>query len=179
MAELATLARPYANAIFEVAKQDRLLDQWSRSLAFLAAAASEESVAAVLESPAVTDEQKAHTLAEVCGAEVSDKGRALVAVLARNNRLPLIEEIREQFDSLRAEEERTLDVEVVTAFELTETERQQLTESLKRRFDRDIQLTSTLDSSLVGGAIIRAGDTVIDGSVRGKLDKLAETLQRV
>lgn len=179
MAELATLARPYANAIFKIGKQDRTLEAWSRTLAFLAAAANEDNVRRVLESPTVTDEQKAHTLAEVCREELSDKGRAMVAVLARNRRLPLLAEITEQFEALRAEEERTLDVEVIAAFELGAEQREELVQSLKRRFERDIELTSRVDPDLVGGAVIRAGDTVIDGSVRGRLNKLAEALQRV
>jgi F-type H+-transporting ATPase subunit delta len=179
MAEEATLARPYANAVFGVAKQDRLLDQWSRSLAYLAAAAAEEGVRQIIESPSNTDEQKAHALAEICGEELGDKGRALVGVLARNRRLALLDEIQKQYEALRAEEERTLEVEVVTAFDLSDAQRSQLVDGLKRRFERDIELSSRVDKGLVGGAIIRAGDTVIDGSVRGKLDKLAETLQRI
>ena len=103
----------------------------------------------------------------------------MISVLARNDRLGLFTEINAQFESLRADEERTLEVEVVAAYELTPAERQQLIDVLGRRFEREIQLSSRVDTSLLGGAIIRAGDTVIDGSIRGKLDKLSETLQRV
>lgn len=179
MAELATLARPYANAIFDIARQDRLLDRWSRSLGFLASASADENVRGLLESPSATDEQKAHTLAELCGDELGDKERGLIAVLARNGRLALFAEIHAQFEALRAEEERVLEVEVVAAYELLEDQRQELIDALGRRFEREIQLSSRVDTSLLGGAVIRAGDTVIDGSVRGKLDKLSETLQRV
>ena len=179
MAELATLARPYANAIFDIAKQDRLLDRWSRTLAFLTSASADENVRRLLESPSASDEQKVHTLAQLCGDDLGDKGRALISVLARNDRLGLFAEIGEQFEALRADEERTLEVEVVAAYELTPDQRQQLIDALGRRFEREIQLSSRVDTSLLGGAIIRAGDTVIDGSIRGKLDKLSETLQRV
>lgn len=179
MAELATLARPYAHAIFDIAKQDRLLDRWSRTLAFLAVVSADESVRSVLESPSATDEQKAHLLAQLCGDELGDKGRALISVLARNDRLAMFAEINAQFEALRAEEERILEVEVVAAYELSSDQRQQLLDALGRRFEREIQLSSRVDTSLLGGAIIRAGDTVIDGSVRGKLDKLSETLRRV
>jgi F-type H+-transporting ATPase subunit delta len=179
MAELATLARPYANAIFDIAKQGRLLDRWSRTLAFLTSASADENVRRLLESPSTSDEQKVHTLAQLCGDDLGDKGRALISVLARNDRLGLFAEIAEQFEALRAEEERTLEVEVVAAFELTPDQRQQLIDALGRRFEREIQLSSRVDTRLLGGAIIRAGDTVIDGSIRGKLDKLSETLQRV
>ena len=179
MAEFATLARPYAHAAFDIAKQDRLLDRWSMSLAFLASALADEQVRALIESPSATDEQKAHTLARLCGDDLGDKERALIAVLARNNRLGLFAEISAQFEALRADEERILSVEVVAAYELAADQREQLIDALGRRFEREIQLTSRVDTSLLGGAIIRAGDTVIDGSVRGKLDKLSETLQRV
>ena len=179
MAELATLARPYAHAIFDTAKQDSLLDRWSRSLALLAAASADERVRRLLDSPSATDQQKAYALAQVCGDELGDKERALISALADNGRLGLFAEIGAQFEALRAEQERTLEVEVIAAYELLPDQRQQLLDALGRRFEREIQLSSRVDASLLGGAIIRAGDTVIDGSVRGKLDKLSETLQRV
>ena len=91
----------------------------------------------------------------------------------------MLGEISAQFETLRAEEERTLDVEVVAAYEMSAEQRAQLIDALQSRFEREIQLTSRVDNDLLGGAIVRAGDTVIDGSVRGKLDKLSETLQRV
>ena len=179
MAELATLARPYAHAIFDTAKQDRLLDRWSRTLALLAAASTDNSVRQLLDSPATTEVQKAHALAQVCGDELGDKERALLSVLAANGRLTLLGEINAQFEALCAEEERTLEVEVIAAYELSPDQHQTLLEALGRRFECEIQLSSRVDAGLLGGAIIRAGDTVIDGSVKGKLDKLSETLQRV
>jgi F-type H+-transporting ATPase subunit delta len=182
MAEFATLARPYAHAIFKIAKQDSLLDRWSRTLAFLAAASADESVRRLLESPSTTDEQKVYALAQLCGDggdDMGEKERELISLLARNGRLDLFTEIDAQFEALRAEEERTLEVEVVAAYELSQDQRQHLLDALRRRFEREIQLSSRVDANLLGGAIIRAGDTVIDGSVRGKLDKLSETLQRV
>jgi len=99
-------------------------------------------------------------------------------VLARNKRLHLLPEISAQYEMLRAQAESSLDVEVVSAYPLDDAERSRMVEVLKRRFERDIQLTSRVDANLMGGVVIRAGDTVIDGSVRGKLEKLAETLQR-
>jgi F-type H+-transporting ATPase subunit delta len=102
----------------------------------------------------------------------------LLEVLARNKRLQLLPEISKQYEMLRAQAEKSLEVEVISAFALEESERQRLVETLKKRFEREIQLTSRVDEQLMGGMVIRAGDTVIDGSVRGKLEKLAETLQR-
>jgi F-type H+-transporting ATPase subunit delta len=178
MAELATLARPYANAAFDVAKGDGELDRWSRMLALLATAANDEKVQVLLATPEVEEVQKAYKLAEICGPELNDRGKRFVQVLAGNKRLTLLPEIQEQFEALRAEEQATLDVTVTSAYPLAEQELARLKSALSRRFDRDVSMVSEVDASLIGGAVIRAGDTVIDGSLRGKLDKLAESIQR-
>jgi F-type H+-transporting ATPase subunit delta len=178
MAEIATIARPYANAVFQLAKERRALDEWSRQLRLAAAVAAQPEIVEIIESPAATGAQKSNVVAGVCGDDLSREGKQFVQVLARNKRLHLIGEISAQFEALRAQEEASLDVEVVSAFELSEAEHRRLVEALGRRFSREIQLTARVDESLIGGAIIRAGDTVIDGSVKGKLEKLAETLQR-
>jgi len=179
MAELATLARPYANAVFGLARREKRLDQWSRMLEYLATAASAEPMARLLASPAVSADAKAYRLADVCGDVMTDAGRSFVNVLAANRRLDLIGEIRTRFEELRAEEEKVLDVEVISAYDLTDMEAQRVIDSLKKRFDKEIQLSSRVDESLIGGAIVRAGDMVVDGSVRGKLEKLSEALTRV
>ncbi len=179
MAEIATLARPYANAVFSLALRARALDVWSRRLGILAAAAEEERVRALLDSPAVPAEQKAFSLAEVCGDEVDQRVRNLLLVLARNGRLPLLGEISRCFDELKAAEEHNLDVEVLSTLPLTESQTERLREALQTRFGKkDVRLVSDVDPNLLGGAIVRAGDTVIDGSVRGRLDKLSESLAR-
>jgi F-type H+-transporting ATPase subunit delta len=178
MAELATLARPYANALFDLAKADKSLEQWSRMLAYLAAAASADKVRQLLESPDLAAELKAQRLIDLCGEELSDRAKNTVRLLARNKRLGIIGEIRAQFEERKAEEERILEVEVVSAYELTAEQSNKLREALQRKFDREVNLTGRVDPHVLGGAIIRAGDTVIDGSIRGRLDKLAESLQR-
>ena len=178
MAELATMARPYAKAVFEVARNDGELDRWSRMLAMLAAAVEEEKVRTLLTAPEVEEAVKAHKLAGLCGDELSDRGRRFLLVLAGNHRLALLPEISEQFEALRAEEQATLDVMVASAFELSGEELDRLKSALASRFDREISISTEVDTSLIGGAVIRAGDTVIDGSVRGRLNKLAETIQR-
>ena len=179
MAELATLARPYAHAVFDIAKAGARFDAWSRALALLAAAVAEPQMRNLLASPQRSSEQKAHALIEICRAELDDRGRRFVHVLARNKRIELLPEIRAIFETLRAEQEKILEVEVISAHELAEGERDALVGSLARRFDREIQLSTKVDANLIGGAVVRAGDTVIDGSVRGKLQKLSEALLRV
>ncbi len=178
MAELATLARPYANAVFATARDDGALERWSRMLGFLAAAAREPDVRRLLDAPDVSDEQKAFRLADICGDELNDKARKLVQTLARNKRLGLIDEILEQFELKRAQDEQTLEVEVVTAYPLSDEHAARLKQALGDKYAKEVNLYSVVDEHLIGGAIIRAGDTVIDGSIRGRLNKLAESLQR-
>ena len=119
---------------------------------------------------------KAFRLAEVCGEELDDRGKKFLQSLADNDRLGLVGEIRTQFETLRAEEEKSLDVEVISAYALSEAESERLRSALNRKFAKDISIQTRVDESLIGGALIRAGDVVIDGSIRGKLNKLAETL---
>jgi F-type H+-transporting ATPase subunit delta len=175
--ELATRARPYANAIFAVARDDGTLDAWSRSLRVLAAAAAAPQVRQMLSMPTVGAKEKAAFLADVCEGELNEKSRQLLDVLAQNQRWDLFDEISVQFERLRAEAQRAIDVEIVSAYELSESQQQGLVESLRRRFDREIRMTMKVDAKLLGGVVIRAGDTVIDGSVRGRLAKLSESLQ--
>ncbi|MCZ6853123.1 MAG: F0F1 ATP synthase subunit delta [Gammaproteobacteria bacterium] len=176
MAETATLARPYANALFDVAKGERDLERWSRMLKNLGSAAEHPKVKLLLEAPDVANEQKAFRLIEVCGDELNDRARKFVQVLAINKRLSLLGEIGQQFEVLRALEEQNLDVEVVSAYPLSEAEAEHLAGVLRDKYEKEVTLTSRVDPTLLGGAIIRAGDTVIDGSVRGKLEKLGESL---
>jgi F-type H+-transporting ATPase subunit delta len=178
MAEQATLARPYSKAVFELAKAQGRLDAWARVLELLAAVVAEEPVRRLLDSPELTDTAKAQRLIRICGEDIDDRGKALINLLAVNKRLGLIGELREQFDVLKAQEEQVLDVEVVSAYELTSAQADMLREALQRKFQREVSMTSRVDTGLVGGALIRAGDTVIDGSVRGRLAKLVEALQR-
>ncbi len=179
MAELATLARPYANAVFDIAKDEKRMEAWSKALAYLAAAVTTPSIRELLATPNTTSEAKAHKLTEIVGDELDHRGRRFVAVLARNKRLGLLPEIAAQFEALRAEQERTLEVEVISAHPLSPEDEQRLVDALAKRYEREVQLTARVDANLIGGAIVRAGDTVVDGSVRGKLEKLSETLLRV
>ncbi len=179
MAELATLARPYGNAAFSLAKKAAALARWSRLLSVLGAAVAEARVRSLIESPDLAGEVKAHRLAELCSDEIDDLGRRFLQVLADHGRLPLLAEVHRRFEVLRAAEERKLDVEVQSARPLTEGQQEALKTALKARFDKEVMLSSIIDESLLGGTVIRAGDMVIDGSARGRLNRLAESLARV
>ena len=176
MAELTTLARPYAKAAFEVAVADGGLKNWSKMLAVAASVAVNDSVAAVLSSPALAAEQLAQSLIEVCGDELDDKGQNFVRLLAENKRLSLLPEISMLFEVLKANQEKSVDVEITTAFEISSDISNKLAKALKTRLQREIKLATRVNQNLIGGAVIRAGDTVIDNSIRGKLSKLAESM---
>ncbi len=178
MAEHATLARPYGNAAFAFAKASGALAGWSQLLALLAAAIAEPKVQAMMAAPDLTARQKAEKVAALCADGIDDAGRRFLRVLADNGRLPLLGEVRARFEALKAQEERQLDVEVRSAFPLAEAQARRLKAALRARFDQEITLSSTVDGTLLGGAVIRAGDLVIDGSVRGRLVRLEEALAR-
>ena len=176
MAELITLARPYAKAAFELALQDSALDKWSAMIALSAAVSAEPGVRTVLTSPSLSSEQIADAFIGVCGDELDAKGRNFISLLAENKRLVLLPEISSLFETLKANQEMSVDVEITTAFEISSDVSNKLAQALKDRLKREIILTTNVDQSLIGGAVIRAGDNVIDSSVRGKLSKLAESM---
>lgn len=176
MADLTTLARPYARAAFEVAMEERDLPKWSKMLTVAAQVSSIDAVNAVLSSPTVGSEKLAHTLIELCGDELNQKAKNFVSLLAENKRLALLPEISSLYEGLRANQEKSVDVEITTAYSISSATADKLAAALKTRLQRDIKLASKVDPALIGGAIIRAGDTVIDNSVRGKLNKLAEAM---
>ena len=176
MAELATLSRPYANAVFGLAQETNSLEAWSKALSVLVAASGNSVVQTMLSSPDLAAAEKASKLAALCADEINDAASPFLQALAEHDRLMLLEEVRNQFEALRAEQERTLDVDVVSAFELTEAQSEALKASLQKKYDREVSIASRTDASLIGGAVIRAGDIVIDGSVKGRLTKLVETL---
>ena len=178
MAEFATLARPYANAAFDVAKSAGRLEEWSRGLNLLALAGEDPNLKAMIQSPTATTAEKAFKLAELFRDDLLDSVRQFVHVLAENKRLSLLAEITTQFEVRRAEEARTLDVEVTTAVPLSDSEQNRFQEILECRFEQQINLTTAVDETIIGGAHIRAGDTVIDGSLRGRLAKLGEAFAR-
>ncbi len=131
-----------------------------------------------MSSPDLEDGAKAARLADLFRDELNDRSRRFLNVLAENKRLELLPEIAEQFEVRRAEAEQSLDVEIISAYPLTDAQADNLKSALNRKYEREINLSSSVDAQLMGGAIIRAGDNVIDGSIRGKLDKLRESLLR-
>ena len=177
MATINTLARPYAKAAFEFASAAKQNDAWSNMLALSAAFVESPEVIAQLRNPALTRDRKAEVLVQLCAEGIDESFRNFVVALGENDRLELLPTVRDQFEMLKAEAERSLDVEVETAHELSAEQLQTLAAVLSKRLDRTVQPTPIVNPALIGGLIIRAGDLVIDGSVRGKLNQLAEALK--
>jgi F-type H+-transporting ATPase subunit delta len=176
MAELTTTARPYARAAFELARAEGQLDVWAQALSLLAAILGNEKIAGLIHSPTLTAAGKSDLLKNLCGDAIALKQQNFLQTLADNKRLSLLPEINRLFLAFKAEYDKTLDVEVSSAFEVSEEWQAKLVAALSAKLDRKVRLTTHLDKSLLGGAVIRAGDTVIDGSVRGRLAKLADAM---
>ncbi len=176
MAELSTIARPYAKAAFEYARENNSLAQWSEQLAIVAAVTGDESMQVVLDNPGITASQQAQTLNDVCGEAIGPQVRNFVVILASNKRLSLLPEICTLFEQHKANQEKSVDVEVVSAFEVAEETKNKLAEALGKKLEREVRVSSSIDEDLLGGVLIRAGDLVIDGSVRGRLNKLSEAI---
>ncbi|MGI9250027.1 MAG: F0F1 ATP synthase subunit delta [Pseudohongiellaceae bacterium] len=176
MAELTTLARPYARAAFEAALADGDAGGWAGMLNTAAAVTGHEAVAATLIDPALSASQAAAALIEVCGDELNAKGQNFIRLLAENKRLMLLPQIAQLFDALKASHEKSVDVAITTAFQISKETTEKLSKALHSRLQREIRMTTEVDHSLIGGAVIRAGDTVIDSSVRGKLSRLTEAM---
>lgn len=177
MINTITLGRPYAKAAFEYASSAGQADAWLAMLCFSAAAVQIPEVAHQLANPALTREQKVKMLSEVCSGQADDAFISFLSTLSSNDRLPLLPVVLEQFTVLKAEAESTLEVEVQTAFELSAEQLQTLAAALSKRLARTVQPKPVVNAALIGGLLIRAGDLVIDSSVRGKLNKLAEALK--
>jgi F-type H+-transporting ATPase subunit delta len=176
MAESITIARPYAKAAFEAAKGKDALTAWSDMLTYSSAIATDENMSVVLDHPALTSEQKAQVFIDSCGENLNAETKNFISVLAENDRIGLLPEIAQLFEAFKAQLEMSVDVEVESAFELGGEQQDKLAEALSKKLDRKVVVTSTVNESLIGGAIIRTKDLVIDASVRGKIAKLAEAI---
>jgi F-type H+-transporting ATPase subunit delta len=176
MSELITLARPYASAAFELAKEEKNFDHWSEMLGFMAAVAHDRTMRIVLDSPRLSEDQAAEMFISVCEERIDDEGRNFIKLLAENRRLTLLPEITALYEFMRSEAEGKIDAEVVSAKELDEAQIEAINKALKARLGREVHLTTRTDKSLLGGAVIRAGDLLIDGSIRGRLNQLSTIL---
>jgi F-type H+-transporting ATPase subunit delta len=176
MAELSTLARPYAKAVFELARDDGKLAEWSALLAGLADVVRDPQVARAIGHPAIGRGQLAEVLVPAMGGSATPQARNLLRLLSEYNRLKLAPAIAQQFEALRAEHERRVDVQIVSAATVDAPQREALVAAVKKKLNRDVNVEWKTDPALIAGAQIRAGDTVIDGSISGELARLRQAL---
>ena len=181
MAEKATIARPYARAAFEHAREHGALEAWSQLLAVGAAVAATPGAEALFGNPRVGAGALVALIADTAagqGVAVDAAARNFLGVLAHAHRLGFLPEIAAQYQARRAEVENTVDVTVTTALALTAAQRATLEAALGKRFGRRIRLHEEVDATLVGGAVVRSGDLVIDGSLKGRLERLEQQISQ-
>ena len=184
MAEAATIARPYAKAAFASARDSKSLAVWSEAFRAGSELVGEPRVAALLGDPRMSVDQVVALFAGLGGREagahagnhIDDHWQNFVRLLATNKRLDVLPEIASIYELLRAQYENEIDVQVTSAVAMTEQQQSKIVSALRTRFKRDVRMTTAVDPALLGGAVIRAGDLVIDGSINGRLQRLAADL---
>ncbi|MBT1446214.1 F0F1 ATP synthase subunit delta [Shewanella sp. JM162201] len=176
MAELTTIARPYAKAAFDFAVEKQAVESWAEMLGF-AALVSENDTMRPLLAGSMASCALAKLFIDVCGEQLNEHGQNLVKVMAENGRLEVLPAVSQLFAEYRLEWAKEVEADVVSATELTEAQKQQISVSLEKRLARKVKLNCSVDAGLIAGVIIKAGDLVIDGSVRGKLARLSDKLQ--
>ncbi len=176
MSDLITVARPYAKAAFDFAVEHQSIERWQTMLAFAAEVARNEQMAEVL-SGALAPEALSASFNAVCGDQLDEHAQNLIKVMAENGRLTALPDVLEQFIQLRDAYEATAEVVVISASALSDSQLTKISTAMEKRLSRKVKLNCKIDKSVLAGVVIRAGDLVIDGSVRGRLDRLADVLQ--
>jgi F-type H+-transporting ATPase subunit delta len=176
MSELATLARPYATAAYKRAQETGSTLKWSESLAFLAQVAQDPRIAQASANPSASKERFIASLLDLCRGRLDGEGENFVRLLVANRRLSLAPLISAQFEQFRADEEGYVEVDVRTAYPLEGEESERLVATLRQALGKEPRLKIQVDESLIGGIVAKAGDRVIDASVRGQLQRLAKRL---
>ncbi|GAA0484148.1 MULTISPECIES: F0F1 ATP synthase subunit delta [Tatumella] len=176
MSEFTTVARPYAKAAFDFAVEHQSIDRWQSMLAFSADVASDKQVAELL-SGAKAPETVSSTFIAICGDQLDENSQNLIKVMANNKRLKALPAVLEQFIQLRDAYEAIAEVDVTSANQLSEEQLAKISAAMEKRLSRKVKLNCKIDKSVIAGVVIQAGDMVIDGSVRGRLDRLADDLQ--
>ncbi len=176
MQEKTTIARPYARAVFETANEESKLTEWSAMLGLLEAVVTDVQMKPVLATPKLDAAALTDFILDVCGSGLSVTGKNFVKVLANAGRLSLLPEINKLYEQLRAEAEGSVEVEVISAYELAAEQQNTIAAAMTKRLGKKVEISSHIDNTLIGGVIIRAGDTVIDASVRGRLKAMASQM---
>lgn len=176
MSDLIKFARPYAKAAFSIAREQKSLADWSIMLNTASHISLDPRVADMITNPSIESTKIADLFRDIGGDRFDEAFSRLIGVLAENDRLAILPDIAAMYERLREEEERRLPVRVVSAIELDADTLGRMQSALEKRFDKQVSIDTEIDGSLLGGAIIIADDLVIDGSVRGRLNKMTANL---
>jgi F-type H+-transporting ATPase subunit delta len=174
--KLTTIARPYAEAAFDYALSKKALAEWEAFLHAAATVAKDPAMAVMLENPQINIKQRRELFCDILASLLDAEKKNFIFLLAENRRLPVLPDIAELFSQYRAAREKTISVEIISAAELDEPTQKKFAAALTERLKQQVTLECKIDADLLAGAIIRAGDLVLDGSVRGKLNRLVESL---
>ena len=177
MAEISTIARPYAVAVFNLAKEKKALKEWSEMLGFLAQVSQDERMHTFINDSKVSDEDREKTLIKIAAKRLNAYGENLIKLLIEYKRLNVLPEISQAFEALKATDEGTLEAEIIVASKPTDQEIDTLVKSLEKKFNKKIDAKVTIDEAIIGGIKVIVGDTVIDASVREQLQNLAYALK--
>lgn len=176
MAELSTIARPYAVAAYNLAKEQKDLGRWSDMLSLMSGVVEDDAMQAFISDPKVLKSNLESVFLDICGNHLSDNGQNLVKLLVEYGRLSLLPAISAAFEALKAKDEGVLQAEIISAVALEEKESKEIIQKLESRFEKKIEVENRVDPELIGGMKIVVGDTVIDTSVQSQLQNLAYTL---
>ena len=176
MAEISTIARPYAVAAFKLGKETKSLAKWSEMLGLAAAVSSDEKMQAYIQNPKVLDSDLQAAFLKVCGNKLNENGQNLIKVLVEYGRLSILPAISTAFETLKSQDEGTLEANIIAASKPSPAEVKDLVKRLEAKFGKKVEATVSVDEEIIGGVKIIVGDTVIDASVKGQLQNLAYTL---
>ena len=178
MADNATIARPYAKAVFDYAQESNSFDEWTTVLDQLAVISSDESFSALVNDPRVEDSKITELLIDLSKDVLPAGGTNFITLLVQNERLDSLQDVQQQYADLVANAKAIVTADVTTAIALSEDQKSSLIQALEQRLGQKVVLEETVDAGLIGGAIIKTGDLVIDGTAKGRIEKLTSTLSR-
>ncbi len=176
MAQLITIARPYAEAVFALAKEAQNMAEWSEELANLALISQDDAMQAMIKNPKYSGEDIVTVFTGVMGDSLTKEGKNLLVAMAENKRLAALSDVAEAFEALRAKDEKRVLATVISAREVTVEQKKILSAALNAKFDAEVEITYEEDSSLIGGIKIKVGDWAMDGSATTQLNKLGAAI---
>jgi len=177
MAEISTIARPYAQAVFDLAKEQSQLQVWSDTLSLLSHVVEDEAVKSVINDSKLLDTDKEKLILDICKKNINKEGENFVKLLIENKRLLILPFISETFENLKANEEGSVTANILVATKITKKETDEIIKNLEKKLNKKIEATVEIDQSILGGSVITVGDTVIDASVKGQLESLAFSMK--